>query len=567
MLFSIFCLANSQNKKGIDVFSEFIQETLSKMPTANSGIYIIPNDNDFQEWRTIFIQFRNHDLDSCRRLLARYNYELIQLKDVLNNNVYDVIREKSPIIRGWGTFIYNRNFKKRLHVHINHPLDDPHAIYIGINLFRRSGAAWCLIAGTSRKTVEGKLTADVGRIRKSMFQHWHEMLSSLTYVAISIHSYDEKKFSYPINLTDMVISNGRTTDDQWGISQLSLDFRDTMRAAGYACALAMYDSGFAPLAGGWNMQGMFSNDSLGFGHWIYIELSRKIREKNWEYSKLISAIDRALDLTGKKISQQVNRAFGLVSPRVIKINQTRRLFFPPENIETYRIISFDENKNRNDTIDVRLGNWMNLFNSQKSITAVTILDTSLARKHNSLFSKYSNKAIVSKIMENPKRVPSIVRIKNAEAKDSTLSDEDAEDNIEPLQVHRIPLKPILHQTFETQQQAEITTFKWEGVIKGYFTPVFQTFEFGKEEADRDEISNLPNFLIPLIRSSYKSGKNAYLGVQMTTFLVNEIARLVNEYQIIDKDLGLLAEQSENGEYYLRIFPAVSKEIPNNTVLP
>ena len=47
--------------------------------------------------------------------------------------------------------------------------------------------------------------------------------------------------------------------------------------------------------------------------------------------------------------------------------------------------------------------------------------------------------------------------------------------------------------------------------------------------------------------------NKFVGIQMTQVLVTEIARLVNENKASDKDIGLLAEQSEKGDYYLRLF--------------
>ena len=51
---------------------------------------------------------------------------------------------------------------------------------------------------------------------------------------------------------------------------------------------------------------------------------------------------------------------------------------------------------------------------------------------------------------------------------------------------------------------------------------------------------------------------------MTDMLVNEIARLVNEYNVEGQDIGLLAEQEENGDYYLRLFPEnASAEISSN----
>ena len=76
----------------------------------------------------------------------------------------------------------------------------------------------------------------------------------------------------------------------------------------------------------------------------------------------------------------------------------------------------------------------------------------------------------------------------------------------------------------------------------------------------NELSGLPNFLIPIINSSYQTGKSRFIGVQMTEMLVTEIARLVNEHKVSDKDVGLIAEQMSDGDYYLRIFPSNSKKL-------
>jgi hypothetical protein len=45
---------------------------------------------------------------------------------------------------------------------------------------------------------------------------------------------------------------------------------------------------------------------------------------------------------------------------------------------------------------------------------------------------------------------------------------------------------------------------------------------------------------------------------MTEILIKEIARLVTEHQEAGKDIGLLAEQGDEGNFYLRIFPSSVK---------
>ncbi len=543
-----------------DSFQGFIQILADNMPRANTGLYTSPAETDFSEWDKIIHLFRTRSLDSCRLMLTKYNYELIQIKDVQSGDHYDIISEKYPIRKGWGTYFYNRNHKKRIHIHVNHPLDDPHALVIGSELFRQLRGEWLLIAGTSRRTIQGKVTSDMGRMKHTIFERIHENLTDLIHIALSIHSYDENSFPFPISLTDIIISNGKTSDDQWGISQISLAVRDSMRTAGFRCGLAMYDSGYARLAGGWNAQGVFSNDSVGFGHWLYIELSKSIRERSSGYTKMISTIDRALDLTGKKISHQVNRAFGLVSPRVIRLDSVHGLFFPPEGAETYRIVSSGLNNTKNDTINVHMGKWLELLGSKKSVTSVSVFDTTnrgLA-SHYRRANRSGANSVVSKIVNPQNSISSMIKFEDGENSDSSQSDDDTQQLKEPIQVHRIPLKPILQQTYYSDVSAGGSPYRWEGVIPAGFLPNITLFEIHSPQAIGDDNGKMPRFLIPLTSSSYRPANGRFIGVQMTNILVNEIARLVTEYEVADKDIGLLAEQSEQGDYYLRIFPSLEE---------
>jgi hypothetical protein len=560
-LFSIIFAfeANCQLPDG-ESFSQFIYSWMTSAPKAQSGIYETPDERAFGDFSTVYSLFIRGSYDSCRNILDEYNYELIVYNDSKGSS-FDIIKEKFPIVKGWGTFVYNRQHKKRLHIHINHPLDDPNALSIGTNLFRYLGAEWLLIAGTSKNAVPDKFIADIGRVSVSLFQKWHELISDLTHVAISLHSYDHNWYPFPINLTDIIVSNGRTTDYQWGISQLSLGFRDTLKEAGYNCGLAMYDSGYARLSGGWNHQGIFSNDSIGFGHWLYIELSKNIREKPADYPKLFAAFDKALDLTGKKVSQYVNRGFGLVSPRVIKVDSARRLFFPPINNNIYKIVSFDEKKNSSDTIDVRIGNWVDLFNKQRLLASVQMYDTTKADRppdQNVNRKGRKNNSVFTQIIEQPNAVTSTMKYKDKAVPDSGQTNDDDDGLDEPIQVHRIPLKPIIHQTYSNQYTSSMTPFKWEGVVTGNLQPAIPIFEFEGNRPTGQVTKNLPKFLIPLLSSAYKGEKKKYVGIHMTDILVDEIARLVHEYEVYDRDIGLLAEESTNGDYYLRIFPTPTK---------
>jgi hypothetical protein len=461
---------------------------------------------------------------------------------------------------GWGTLIHNRGYRKRLNIHINHPVEDGNVAIIGAELFRRTGARWLLIGGSSKRALKPGLKADLAGAKISVFQKWHEELSDLTSIAISLHGYNPNAYPFPLNASEIVISNGRTSDDQWGISQISLTLRDSLRSGGYGAALAMLDSGFARLAGGRNPQGIFSNDSTGFGHWLNCELSSKVRYNEREYLKFIGLADRALDLTGRPVSQQINNAFGLVSPRVLRIDANKKLLFPPAENEKYRIISFSPGETKNDTIDLLFGDWVGGGAGNGSIARIMEYDTSNGSIHgqSGRRGQHHGNTLTTVVSNSPRNRASGIRSVGHEPRDSSLAGEDDVNAREPIQVHRIPLQPVLAATVSPGYLPVATPFEWGGIIPEGFSPQLLTYATSPSPVTRADMSGLSKFLIPLLKNSYQPGKQHFVGVDMTDMLVSEIARLVSEYEVEGREIGLMAEQSETGDYYLRLFPEIAE---------
>jgi hypothetical protein len=135
----------------------------------------------------------------------------------------------------------------------------------------------------------------------------------------------------------------------------------------------------------------------------------------------------------------------------------------------------------------------------------------------------------------------------------TLASEEADLlTNEPLQVHRIPLQPLMATSVAMPIAEAPAPFEWQGVVAPGFAariPVFTMAQAGTET-----VEPLSNFLIPLINNSYRGSRNDFIGIQMTSILVKEITRLVSEHKEANASVGLLAEQSDSGDYYLRIFP-------------
>ncbi|HYQ87388.1 MAG TPA: hypothetical protein VES59_09125 [Bacteroidota bacterium] len=543
------------------------------------------SEEDVREWRIVFALLRERSLDKCRRILAKYDYQLLQIPapkqirsafsaryqtEGMDGNYYDVLRENSPLKRGWGTLVFNRNRAKRLYVHVPHPIHDGTSAVMGAELFQSLSAECLMISGTDR--ADGVSPFDVVTLKRSMFEKWHEMLTDLVHLSLSVHGYAARVYPHPIDTTDIVVSNGRTTDEQWGISQISLSVRDTLKASGFRCALAMYDSGYARLAGAANRQGRFSNDSVGFGHWLNLEFSERFRINSPDYSRLVGALDRALAVTGQKISQQMNRAFGLVSPRVLRVDSEHRLLFPPPSDETYRIISFDSRRMEKDTLDIRFGNWVELKGSSRKISSISRLDSSQPDFLRELRHRSSGgrPPVITRIIERPAtELASRLDLRGSRAADALP--EDSESAIdEPLQVQRIPLEPLLSSTITSDGNAGLNPYRWQGGSFSDIFPALQAFRRVSEASFENGIGSLeasPHVLIPVLNKSYGMDGKKFIGVQMTSILVNQIARLVPpspRYAAqsgTSREIALMAEQDQKGKFFLRIFPRRSASLP------
>ncbi len=553
----------ARTSPGGDPFLSFIRQSVDDIPPAASGAYRVPTAEDLDAWTLALNHFRAGRLDSCSAVLAGFNYGLITLKDAVSGTTFDIFRENQPITRGWGTLIHNRANQKRLNVHVNHPVEDVNVAVVGAELFRHAGAKWMLIGGSSKAAVAGGKDADLAQSGNSVFQRLHELLTDANQVSVSLHAYNPDRYEFPISASDVVISNGRTSDFQWGISRFSLSLRDSLQLGGFRTAVAMLDSGFARLSGGTNPQGIHSNDHSGFGRWMNIELASGVRHSAKEYLRFISAADRALNVTQKSAARRDDKAFGLVSPRVLKIDRSNRLLFPPGEREKYRIVSFSPGQTKNDTLDLLFGNWLDAPGNGGARARIVEYDTagSIAGYPRYGRGAAHREGTVTKLVSasSSGKLTSGIRPAEHRPADTLLAGEEAGDAYEPIQVHRIPLRPVLAATVSPEQAPVATPFHWGGVLPEGFTPQLFTFQSGSPGGSDIDVPGLSRFLIPLLKNSYQSGGMRYVGVDMTDILVNEIARLVSEYRVEGTEIGMMAEQSESGDYYLRLFPETAAE--------
>jgi hypothetical protein len=318
----------------------------------------------------------------------------------------------------------------------------------------------------------------------------------------------------------------------------------------------MYDSGFARLSGAGSRTGTFTNDSVGFGHWINLEVASRVPKDPSRSSKLVAALSKALDITGQKVSREVNAAFGLVSPRVLRVDAEHKLLFPPPPGDQYRIISFDSREVKHDTVVIRVGDWVDLGGSPGAGPKISGLD---ARDGN-FMQRFGSGARNSRpgsarIVEKP--APQVFLTERS-PKGLPASDGDNDPGAEPLQVQRIPLEPLQSSVVSSDYLAGVTPFRWQGAVASGFSPSARVFQLGTGESPVSEFTSPAHLLIPVMNNSYGQGRTKFVGVQMTAMLVNQITRLTDASHA-QRDVSLLAEQDEQGRFFLRIFPAKAGE--------
>jgi hypothetical protein len=188
-----------------------------------------------------------------------------------------LIQERTPVERGWGTYVYNLTPDRGVDIHINHPIYDINTYLVGTTLYLAARGRWLLMAGTHRYANPGQ-QSDMARSWTSMFQAVHELVTPSNSIAISIHGFTPDYYGPPIDTTDIILSNGCTTGDDWEASPSAIELRALLRDAGWFTGLVVHDAGYYELSGAPNPQGRYSNTTLGHGRWIHVEIARPIRE-------------------------------------------------------------------------------------------------------------------------------------------------------------------------------------------------------------------------------------------------------------------------------------------------
>lgn len=306
--------SQSPDEVTADLFS-YVTEIRQQMPLAGSNRFVEPTEQELAAWRPLVRKMLEGQYQAVAESLAvRFPfYRLVKFTDTGNErNVCYLLQEKTPIAKGWGTYMFNPEYKRELCIQSPHPVHDTDTHTQGAEVFRHTGARTFLLAGTHRcaspqvtpcdgssnQCGDGKYhVSDVAHFHRAMFQITHEEIvryNPQTY-AINLHGNSSS------NCPDIYLSNGALPSHR-----MLFDMKTSILTAG-GLTMAVNGDGTSPctFGGTLNVQGRFINGSpepctvaatSPTGYFIHIEQSRTVRSTKSEYDKLIAALNAAIPL-------------------------------------------------------------------------------------------------------------------------------------------------------------------------------------------------------------------------------------------------------------------------------
>jgi hypothetical protein len=252
-------------------------------PAVDDRPYIDPSAA-LHDFRHVAAALMYGDVDAAARAAKKLDYEVVKFTDSQTERDYYVLREDLEAVktlRGWGSYIVNRDSRVEALVEVPHPMADVHTPEIGGLLFAECQAKGFLLAGAHREK------ADVPDLVDSIFHQvhaaWVGPFARVT--AWQIHGFSSTNHDFPRG-AQVVASTGDgeivpevaaldSVLEQRGL--VSYVFNELPATADKNRELNGGVPGvtFTSLAGAKNEQGRLSR-SLG-GSFVHIELEGNVR--------------------------------------------------------------------------------------------------------------------------------------------------------------------------------------------------------------------------------------------------------------------------------------------------
>jgi hypothetical protein len=183
----------------------------------------VPDQHQIAFWELLIDQTASGNLQAACSTIAenQFPYDLVLFTDLPRaNEEVILLRERSPIDFGWGTYVIRPGESRDLVIEVPHPIADEITRNEGITMFRELEARALMVAGTHRCAnsdfancggttiacgqVEPYRVSDVAHADRTMFQVTHQRLVPCRGTTVAIQLHGNSLHSCP----DLFISNG-----------------------------------------------------------------------------------------------------------------------------------------------------------------------------------------------------------------------------------------------------------------------------------------------------------------------------------------------------------------------
>lgn len=258
------------------------------MPGANTEGFTAPDKLVEAVFGDIVMDMEQGKTEIAAVEASAYHYEILDVTTPGGGRTeYYILREMLPISRGWGTYIFQKDFVNDIVIEIPHPISDRNTPLVGLGLFKALNAKALLIAGTHRNANKDGM-ADTAHATDSIFQAVHLALvqeASQTYaevIFLQLHGFSSDRHPH---FPQVIIGHNWQSDpikDRL-LNKLVQAMQDENIQVG-VCP----NKDFQDLCGTLNIQSLETKDQAFF----HLELNESTRQDD---SAFVSALVKALN--------------------------------------------------------------------------------------------------------------------------------------------------------------------------------------------------------------------------------------------------------------------------------
>jgi hypothetical protein len=122
-----------------------------RMPRADSEGYVIPTDQEQTDFAELVSMLGNNNMARAVHLATENSYTLNFYADRGDDKAVNyLLREKKPIQKGWGLYVFRVDSTSNIIVEAPHPLYDRQTPSVALEIYRALDARALLIAGAHR---------------------------------------------------------------------------------------------------------------------------------------------------------------------------------------------------------------------------------------------------------------------------------------------------------------------------------------------------------------------------------------------------------------------------------